>query len=99
MAPLMRIEDREGEEEVEISHPPKVTKVTSSRAQSRPAARKAPLKTTPLVPRPPHPGVQGWGAEAEGGQRGLDMEKLKSILTGFGEYPAKYRSVNYCACL
>ena len=92
------MEDKEGEEEAEKSHPPKVTKVTSSRAKNRPGAQKAHLKTTPLVPKPAHPGVQGREAEGEGegGQKGLDMEKLKSILTGFGEYPAKYRSVNCC---
>ncbi len=31
--------------------------------------------------------------ESVTGRSGLDADKLVSILTGFGEYPAKYRSV------
>ena len=83
--------DEEGDD------PPKVTKVKPSRSQ---ASRKAPLKSISLVPKPPHPsstGAQRGGGGVEGGEgegrTGLDVEKLKSILKGFGEYPAKYRSV------
>jgi len=59
MAPLVRMEDKEGEEEAEKSHPPKVTKVTSSRPKNRPGAQKAHLKTTPLVPKPCAPWCAG----------------------------------------
>ena len=82
---------------------PKVTKVKASKSQ---ASRKAPLKSISLVPKVPHPGStstagvqRGGGVEGGveggegGGKIGLDVEKLKSILKGFGEYPAKYRSV------
>ena len=82
---------------------PKVTKVKASKSQ---ASRKAPLKSISLVPKAPHPGStstagvqRGGGVEGGveggegGGKVGLDVEKLKSILKGFGEYPAKYRSV------
>lgn len=77
---------------------PKVTKVKASKSQ---ASRKAPLKSISLVPKAPHPRStstaevqRGGGVEGgEGGEKiGLDVEKLKSILKGFGEYPAKYRS-------
>ena len=92
-APLVRIMDEEGDD------PPKVTKVKASRSQSRQASRKAPLKSISLVPKAPHPSSTGTagaqrGGGVEGGEGGgLDVEKLKSILKGFGEYPAKYRSV------
>ena len=87
--------DEEGDD------PPKVTKVKASRSQ---ASRKAPLKSISLVPKVPHPSSTGTGAQRggggggveggeSGGRTGLDVEKLKSILKGFGEYPAKYRSV------
>ena len=78
---------------------PKVTKVKASKSQG---SRKAPLKSISLVPKAPHPGStstagvqRGGGVEGGegGGKIGLDVEKLKSILKGFGEYPAKYRSV------
>ena len=78
---------------------PKVTKVKASKSQG---SRKAPLKSISLVPKAPYPGStstagvqRGGGVEGGegGGKIGLDVEKLKSILKGFGEYPAKYRSV------
>ena len=97
----MRLMGDEVEEERDAnSGTPKVLKMTSSRHQSQgkraSSSRKTTHKSTRLTPQPQEGGEGGEGrggegAKAGGGKTVLDVNKLKSILKGYGEYPAKYR--------
>ena len=63
----------------------------SSRSHSR-ASQKRHKKTTSLVPGEPLTNAQSKkGDENTSSKSGLDMDKLQSILRGYGSYPAKYR--------
>ena len=104
----MRLTGDEKEEERDTnSKTPKVSKMTSSRHQTQgKRASKTAHKSTRLTPQPQDGGEEEEGRGEErmkaGGGEGkmaLDVNKLKSILKGYGEYPAKYRYVCVVALL
>ena len=98
----MRLMDDEVEEERNTSSKtPKVSKMTYSRPQTQGKRASSSHKSTRLTPRPQAGGEgesggggEGVKAEGGGGKMALDVDKLKSILKGYGEYPAKYRYDN-----
>ena len=73
------------------SNQPRATRATSRGKHKRRGSRVEQYRTlygdTDLKP---HEGRKG-GEEGSGGIRGLNQQKMVSILKAYGEYPAKYR--------